>query len=344
MGHINISKAKVVSIMVRKISEIKDILKDHSNMDENSKDIVLFNIMSGSCSRNCPNCYDRHVKKEVMQPDVFENYLTLVEAASAISGSNVSPRISTIASKIIEYPYLREYLDSIVKHKLVTSVYVSDLGTVQLMHPAIDLIYFHITNSVSDIIDTFRGLELAGKRMDLRFNFSADKSFKEQTDIIYNFIETIGNDSYLLRYSISSKTLNEESLHFTPDNFEHSKNEFFGHLEKLSLTYPNLKFRAERPFFKCIFTQDEIREYSAKFGLTFDCVMEFTVTPNGSCGLCPPVMQFTNSNSIPHSIKEFINELARVKELYKELCLRPSFDRCKKCTDKCQGGCLSYKF
>ena len=157
--------------MVRQLEEIEDILLENTNRDEKGRDIILFNLMSGSCSRQCPNCYDRAVKKEMMKPDTFNHYLKLTRDVHELPNSNVSDRISTIASRMIEYPYLRQYLDTLTIHGMNTSVYVSDLGNGELMHPAIDLIFFHITDNIEKEIDAFKALESAGKRMDLRFNF-----------------------------------------------------------------------------------------------------------------------------------------------------------------------------
>ena len=116
-------------------------------------------------------------------------------------------------------------------------------------------------------------------------------------------------------------------------------------MESFSGNYPGIKFRSERPLFRCNYSPSEISSYVPRFGIRFFCDMEFTIAPNGLCGLCPPITSLTNQyGSRPSNTNEFIEIVNVMRNLTKKLQAKPSFEECYTCQHKCQGGCLSYKF
>jgi hypothetical protein len=315
-----------------------------TNQDDIGRDIILFNLMAGTCSKNCSNCYDKSRVSSNMEPSVFTHYLKLVAEVAKDKSTNISPNISTIASRIIEYPYLEEYFNILARNEIYTSIYAAELSE-ELMHPAINRIFFHITGNIKKEIPIIKRMEEVGKTIDLRVNFLVDVPFDKQTKVIHKFIELMQKDNYILRYSISAKTKNIDSKHSTPTYFDRHKKDFFNMLEQLSGIYPNLKFKAERPFFKCNFTEEELNTVVPKFGVKFYCGMEFTVDPTGVCGLCPPVTLMANPyEKKANNKEEFLDIIKYMRNLTLELEKRPSFDICHECNDLCQGGCLSYKF
>lgn len=162
---------------------------------------------------------------------------------------------------------------------------------------------------------------------------------------IHQFVDMVGNDKYLLRYSISAKTRNKNSKHVTPDIFMEMKDDFLMFMCDLKNMYSNMRFRSERPFFKCTFSPSELNGIVKELGITFFCAMEFTVAPSGVCGLCPPITLLANPyEARPVDEHEFMHAIDIMRNLTKELQYKPSFERCHDCKDRCQGGCLSYKF
>ncbi len=321
-----------------------DHVLKQTNQDNLERDIILFNLMAGTCSKNCSNCYDKTRISSNMEPNIYEHYLRLVSQVSQNENNNISSSVSTIASRIIEYPYLEHFLNTLKKNNLYTSIYAAELDN-QLLHPSINQVFFHITGNVKKEIPIINSMENEGKKIDLRVNFATDIPFNKQTHIIKKFIDLVKSDKYILRYSISAKTNNEDSKHSTPAYFNSYKNEFFDMLEQLSKTYTNMTFKAERPFFKCNFNDNDLKTIVNKFGIKFYCGMEFTIDPTGVCGLCPPVTLMANPYKVKaNNEQEFMNIVNHMRKLTQELEKKPSFDICKNCTELCQGGCLSYKF
>jgi hypothetical protein len=188
-------------------------------------------------------------------------------------------------------------------------------------------------------------MEKLNKQIDLRFNFAVGPSFERQIKVFNKFFDTMKNDKYILRYSISAKTMNEDSKHSTPNYFDEYKDEFFENLEKFSKQFPNVTYKAERPFFKCNFKGKKMEDLAQKFGIKYYCGMEFTIDPTGVCGLCPPVTLMANPyEAEAKDCQDFLKIIQHMRNLTDELSSKPSFDICIDCQEQCQGGCLSYKF
>ncbi len=283
-------------------------------------------------------------------------------------------RADLIGSETTEHPYFSEILDTAREHRLAVLVYTGRLpaNLDRLRHPAVTNVMLHLDYTAGveeklkclvdegkvpsdDYMKRVNILLEQGKQVDLRINFpyryqqSMDQSI--ETGLVFNFLAQIDSkyrDSVRVKYSFSTKVGDALHLpHFELDTFDTIVvTSFLSFVDRVKDQYPNVALRAERPLFKCTFSDEQWNDYEIKAGLRSTCNMEIAAYPGRKLGLCTVtrelgiMQQIDTADTLCEGVEFLRNHAAKMFEL-------PSFPQCEPCnlrtTLACYGGCSGYK-
>ena len=301
---------------------------------------ILFQIKEGTCSRNCPYCYEKGKLKSEMPFVVLEHGFKMLNSLNIREAE-------LIGSEPTEYSRWNDLIKLAKDQNVDLTVYTSGLHLEKLNNDKIKKLILHVMFKPDEkFMQSINNLLDKGKFIYLRINFDA-KNLGEK-DIVSSFLVQLPEKYHKqvsLKYSFTSKVENS-SIEFTDiETLKEIKPKFLKFCQEIHNKFPKITMYAERPIFKCCFTLKEQEEYSYA-GLASICNMEYTVYKDGQIALCPTVENLVPKRTM-NTPQQLINAIKKIRKNMAKLIKKPSFKDCEKCKflqdASCQGGCFSYK-
>lgn len=298
--------------------------------------------------------------KTEMTLDQIKHYFSLIKK------SKIS-RVGLIGSEPTQHPQFKEILDLALQQGIDLLVYMGSMGINpksldKINHPAVKWVVLHIDykrlGNTPKLLEEFKKRELPttkfmqkvneliaiGKEFHLRVNFS-DESLWEKESIFSFYDRVDSQEKVLLKYSVSTKVVGEDSPYFTPETLKKAAPNLLSFIKQFKDSYSKAPLYSERPLFPCSFEVKEW-EFAAEYGgVVSRCDMEYTIYPSG-LALCPPSRDLVPGRPIK-TVQELQNRINELREVATHVASTPSFDVCEDCSLRkdlsCQGGCFGYK-
>ncbi len=172
-----------------------------------------------------------------------------------------------------------------------------------------------------------------------------------ETGLVFNFLAKLDSqyrNSVRVKYSFSTKVNNTLNLpHFELDTFDTVMvDSFLSFVDRFKDQYPNVMLRAERPLFKCSFSDEQWNKYELKAGLRSTCNMEIAAYPGKKLGLCTVTRELGIMQQI-HTADTLCDGIEFLRDHAAKMFQLPSFPQCEPCNLRkelaCYGGCSGYK-
>ena len=301
---------------------------------------VSIQIKDGPCSHDCSYCYARREpvgEISVMQMESVIGWFLELGIHKCL----------LIGSEPTEHSAFQEILDMFSRKRFTCGVYTNGDNLSQLLHPAVRQVILHLSHTpTSKNLYSANELLDSGKKIDLRVNF--DSPDLTEMNIIRPFLAGIHQthlSEILLKYSVTSPVPSIGVQGFDIGKLKTLKPRLISVLTALHNEFPKVLFYAERPLFKCVFSESELEDlYFAN--IMFTCFMEFTVYRDMTMNLCSPG-RFVFKGKPIESATDISDSIDQVRSHMETLARIPSFPECRVCEFhedlSCFGGCIGNK-